>query len=318
MTSSTPLPVVVLCGPTASGKSSAAVDVAEAFGGTVVNADSMQVYAGLRVLTARPGPEDEARAPHVLYGTIPPSERYSVGRWLDEAADAIKAARVTGSLPVVAGGTGLYVKALTEGLSPVPEIPDAVREAARARHAELGGEAFRQALSALDAEAASRLPAGDTQRLIRAWEVATATGKTLAEWHREMAPRPVVPGPFAVIALMPERADLYAAIDGRFTRMVEAGALDEVAALDSLGLDADLPAMKALGLAELRAHLHGEMPLESAVEAAQRTTRNFAKRQYTWFRHQISGAEVIGAQYSKSHKEKIFSIIRRFLLTRKN
>ena len=318
MTMSSTLPVVILCGPTASGKSAAALDAAQSFGGTVINADSMQVYAGLRILTARPGPEDEARAPHVLYGTVPPYERYSVGRWLDDAAVAVAAARAAGRLPVVAGGTGLYVKALTEGLSPVPEVPEPVRAAACARHAELGGEAFRRELAALDAGAAARLPAGDTQRLIRAWEVATATGRTLAEWHRDTAPRAVVPGPFAVIALMPERVDLYAAVDGRFARMVESGALDEVAALDALGLDPDLPAMKALGVAELRAHLRGEMALDAAVDAAQRATRHFAKRQYTWFRHQIPEADVIRAQYSKSQKEKIFAIIRRFLLTGKN
>lgn len=309
------LPVVVICGPTASGKSAAALAVAEKFRGTIVNADSMQVYAELRLLTARPSPEEEARVPHKLFGTVPAAERHSVGRWLAEATGAIANARANRRLPIVVGGTGLYIKALTEGLSPVPEIPDSVRTDARARHAELGPEGFRQELARLDAEAAETLPAGDTTRLIRAWEVATATGRTLADWQRESKPVPPIAGPFLTFALMPPRNLLYDAIDARFQRMVDHGALAEAAALVALGLDPDLPAMKALGVAELRAFMLGESSLEAAIAAAQKATRNFAKRQFTWFRHQISGALVLAEQYSQSHDEKIFAIIRRFMLT---
>jgi len=308
-------PVIVIAGPTASGKSRAALDIAEAFDGAVINADAMQVYRELRVLTARPGLDEICRVPHYLYGVLPASEVCSAGRWLDMAAAAIAEVRAMGRLPVVVGGTGLYLRALMEGLSPIPEIPEAIRAEARRLHGELGGEAFRARLAEVDPEAAARLPAGDSQRLIRAYEVAIGTGRTLADWQAEGLTGPAVPGRFGSIVLVPPRDALYAAIDARFMAMLERGALDEARALSALGLDPDLPAMKAVGVRELTAVLRGETDLVRAAEAARRATRQYAKRQLTWLRHQLAGSMVVSAQYSESCRQEIFSFIRQFLLT---
>ena len=307
--------VIVVAGPTASGKSALALDAAVAFSGTVINADSMQVYRELRILTARPAPADEDLAPHRLFGVLSANERCSAGRWLDLAAAAIDEARAAGRLPIVVGGTGLYLRALLEGLAPVPEIADAVRAKARALHERLGAEAFHAELARIDPEMARRLPAADRQRLIRAYEVVVATGRSLAEWQRQEIRRPPVAGRFATIVLDPPRDVLYAAIDARFERMIEAGAVDEVAALEKLNLDPGLPAAKALGVAPLRRYLRGETGLDEARAAAQQASRNYAKRQCTWLGNQMAGADVYFAQYSERLRPKIFSFIRQFLLT---
>lgn len=308
-------PVIVVAGPTASGKSAAALAVAEEFDGAVINADSMQVYRDLHVLTARPGFPATARVPHLLYGFRPADAACSVGHWLELAVRAVAETRAMGRLPVVVGGTGLYLKALMEGLAEIPDVPRPVRDEACALHAELGGEAFRARLADLDPEAAARLPFGDTQRLIRAYEVAKGTGRTLLDWQREAKAVTPVPGPFVPIALMPPRERLYAAIDERFLHMVESGGLDEVKRLVDLGVDPSLPAMKAVGMRELAAYLAAETTLEQAVDAAKRATRQYAKRQFTWLRHQFQASFAINAQYSESQKAKIFSFIRQFLLT---
>ncbi len=315
MSTHAPTPVLVVAGPTASGKSALAMDAAVEFRGTVINADSMQVYRELRVLTARPAREAEARVPHRLFGVLPAGEACSVGRWLGMAQAEIESAGAGGRLPIVVGGSGLYIKALMEGLAPVPDIPARVRREARDLHRRLGGQAFRDRLAGLDAEGAAGIAAGDSQRLIRAWEVARATGRPLAQWRREAGSEPPAGGPFAVLLLAPPRRELYAAIDARFEAMIGDGALDEVAALEAQGLDPELPAAKALGVREMRRHLEGEIGLQEAVELGKRATRNYAKRQVTWFRHQLSGAEVVPAQYSESMRPKIFSFIRRFLVT---
>lgn len=284
--------VVVIGGPTASGKSGLALDVAEGFGGTVINADSMQLYSDLDVLTARPPAEDLARAPHRLYGVLPAAERGSAARWRDMALAEIDAAKAEGRLPVVVGGTGLYLRALMQGLSEVPPIPDEVRAAAHARLASIGGEAFRSELVARD-PASARLNAGDTTRLTRAWEVLEATGRPLSHWQSRTAQGAPEHLRFTVIVLDPPRADLYAQCDRRFHLMMGQGALEEVRRLDALArerdLAPDLPVLKALGVPELRRHLHGEIPLDEAVALAQQSTRRYAKRQVTWFRHQIVG-----------------------------
>lgn len=308
-------PILIVAGPTGSGKSALAMDAAGEFDGVVINADSMQVYRELRLLTARPSVEDEARVPHRLFGVLPPAEVCSVGRWLAMAADEIAAAHSQGKLPVVVGGTGLYLKALTEGLAAVPDIPEAVREDARALHRRLGGDAFRDRLAELDPGAAARLPAGDSQRLIRAYEVVAATGRTLADWHRQEPAVPAVDARFATIVLSPRREALYAAVNARFDAMIGAGALDEVRELAALGLDPALPAMKAVGVKELAAHLRGETGLEEACAAAKQATRNFAKRQWTWLRHQLGPADMAFEQYSERLSPKMFSFIRQFLLT---
>ncbi len=307
--------VLCIAGPTASGKSALALDLAEAFDGVVINADSMQLYRELRIVTARPGPEATARAPHRLYGVLPAAEACSAARWRALARAEIAAARDAGRLPIVAGGTGLYFRALTQGLAPVPAIPAAVRAAARARHARLGGAAFHAELARRDPETAERLAPGDSQRLVRAWEVIEATGVSLAEWRRRGEAREGVAGPVLTLVLAPPRQALYAACDARFAAMVGRGAVAEVAALVALGLDPGLTAMKAVGVRELGRHLAGELSLDEAVAAAQRATRNYAKRQLTWFRHQMPGARVFEASYRDDVAARAVEEVRRFLLT---
>ena len=297
--------VIVVAGPTASGKSALALGVAEQLGGTVINADSMQVYRDLAVVTARPGPEDLARAPHRLYGTLDGAELCSAARWAELARQEIDAAE---GLPILCGGTGLYLRTLLYGIAPVPEIPDEIRKAARQRHAEIGGEAFRDALARLDPAAAAKLHAGDSQRLIRAYEVVAATGLTLAAWQAAQPPAETGLSP-EIFTLLPPRDVLYDAIDRRFAGMVGAGALDEVEALVARGLDPELPVMKAVGVPELSAYLAGRIPLESAISQAQQASRRYAKRQFTWFRHQMPGALVINEKYSINLIGQICQII---------
>jgi tRNA dimethylallyltransferase len=310
-------PIIVVGGPTASGKSALALALAEEFTGTIINADSMQVYRDLAVLTARPGGAELERAPHHLYGVIDAGEACSTGRWRILALTEIAAARAEGRLPILVGGTGLYLRALLEGLAPVPAIPDALRREARALHARLGGEAFRHALAALDPEAAARLASGDGQRLIRAYEVVTATGRPLAAWRLGQKASPVCA---AAIVLMPPRAALYAACDARFLTLMDLGAAAEVEALLARRLDPVLPAMKAVGVRELAAWLAGRCTRAAAIAAAQQATRRYAKRQYTWFRHQLPAPGpfeklVLAEQFSESLLPEIFAFIRQFLLT---
>jgi tRNA dimethylallyltransferase len=309
-------PVVIVAGPTCSGKSALALDIAERFDGVVINADSMQVYRELQILTARPGPAEEARAPHRLYGVISGTEACSAARWREMALEEIVAARQAGYLPVLCGGTGLYIKALTEGLSPVPETPDTLRQALRRRSQGVDSVALHSMLEAVDPETAARVPAGDRQRILRALEVLEATGRSLTSWQREPLEPPPDDLTFHTILLLPPREILYAAIDARFQTMIEAGALEEVRQLRALGLDSALPAMRALGVPELRAYLDGAENLEDAVSAAQQATRNYAKRQITWFRHQIVAQKVEYEQYSERLRGKIFSFICKNVLTR--
>ena len=283
-----PSPIIVVAGPTASGKSALAINIAERFGGEIVNADSMQIYQELRVLTARPGPDDEARVAHHLYGTLSIAEICSAGLWLEAALGAITAIRARGNLPVICGGTGLYIKVLMEGIAPVPEVPSDIVDDARRLYAQLGGAAFKARLANLDPDAAERLAEGDGQRLLRAYGVVKATGRTLTDWQNDQPIKPPLDAQFLKIVLTPPRQALYANINTRFETMVEAGALDEVAALMRLDLQPGLPAMKALGVPDFIRHLRGEGTLEDAVDKAKQATRNFAKRQSTWFRHQIT------------------------------
>ena len=277
---------VILGGPTASGKSALALAIAREFGGTVINADSLQVYRELPILTAQPAAAAQAAHPHRLYGFLTASERCSAVRWTALARTEIEASQAAGRMPIVVGGTGLYLRALRHGLAPVPEIPAAAREAAEQRLAELGKTAFHAELSRRDPEMAARIRPGDSQRMVRAWEVMEATGRSLADWQaRQDAPRANDGPRFLTLVLMPERAPLYATCDARFRAMVEQGALAEAAALQSL--DPGLPAFKALGLRELLGYLRGQCTLEAAIAAAQQATRRYAKRQMTWFRHQV-------------------------------
>lgn len=308
-------PVLIVAGPTASGKSALALDAAIEFSGTVINADSMQVYAELRTLTARPMPEMEALAPHRLFGFLSAREQCSAGRWLASAVDEIRMAWAVHRLPIVVGGTGLYLKALCEGLSPLPEVPAEIRAKAQALHDSIGGEAMRAELAHLDPVAARRLPSGDRQRLTRAYEVALATGRPLTEWQAKARPRPILDAEFLIVALDPPAEELYAHIDARLDRMIASGAMEEVAALQGLALDPNLPAARALGVQELAAYLRGEVSLDLALEAAKRRSRNYAKRQKTWLRTQIVVSVRASEKYSESVREKIFPFIRNLLLT---
>jgi tRNA dimethylallyltransferase len=278
---------VLIAGPTASGKSALALELALRLGGTVINTDSMQVYRDLRVLTARPTPEEEARVPHRLYGQADAAVNYSAGMWVRDAAAALAEARAAARLPIFVGGTGLYFKALTRGLSAVPEIPPRVREDVRARLERDGPEALHRTLAGRDPAMAERLKPRDRVRIARALEVIEATGRSLADWHREGQPPLLPPGETVAVFLAPERPALYARINARFGAMAEEGALDEVAALMARGLDPLLPAMKAHGVPALMRYLRGEIDRDSAIEIGQTDTRHYAKRQFTWFRHQL-------------------------------
>jgi tRNA dimethylallyltransferase len=305
--------VVVVAGPTASGKSALALALAEVFRGTVINADALQCYRDLAILTARPDAAAESREPHRLYGYLDAAVRGSVGDWRPLALAEIANAAMAGRLPIVTGGTGLYLHALQHGIAPFPPVPATIRDEAACLHQALGGAAFRERLAALDPASAARLPAGDTQRLLRAYAMARATGRPLAAWRGRMhAPAPYR---FATILIMPPRDALYAVCDARFHLMLERGALAEAAALAGRGLDIGLPAMKAVGLPELLAHLRGETTLAEATVAVQRATRRYAKRQTTWFRHQSRPDLVIGEQYSESLLRCLRQFIDELVLT---
>jgi tRNA dimethylallyltransferase len=278
---------VLIAGPTASGKSALALAVAEATGGIVINTDSMQVYRDLRVLTARPTVEEEARVPHRLYGTCDAAVNCSAGAWVADAAMALAEARAAGQLPIFIGGTGLYFKALTRGLSAVPPIPAEVRDDVRARMEREGVEALHAQLMLRDPVSGAKLKPRDSARVARALEVIEATGRALPDWHNEALPPLLDPEGVTAVFLAPDRKELYARINARFETMVAHGALDEVAALAARRLDPLLPAMKAHGVPALMRYLKGEITLEQAVEIGQIDTRHYAKRQFTWFRHQL-------------------------------
>jgi tRNA dimethylallyltransferase len=280
---------VLIAGPTASGKSALALRLAERHGGTVINADSMQVYRDLRIITARPSPEDEARAPHRLYGHIDAAENYSVGRWCQDVRAALDEVRAAGRLPILTGGTGLYFKALTQGLSAVPPTPPEIRARVRARCEAEGVAALHAELARRDPEMAARLMPGDRMRVARALEVLEATGRSLSAWHRDGMPGILDPDAALKIFLVVDRAELHRRIDARFDAMLAEGALEEVRALAARGLDPMLPAMKAHGVPWLRRHLAGEIGLEEAAEGGKHDTRRYTKRQVTWFRHQMPG-----------------------------
>jgi len=278
---------ILIAGPTASGKSAFALDLAERRRGMIINADSMQVYRELRIVTARPAEVDQARAPHRLYGFRSGAAPYSVAQWLDDAAGAISEARAQSVIPIFVGGTGLYFKALLEGLSPVPEIPHDIRSYWRARaHAETP-RVLHGLLAERDAAGAAQLRPSDTQRIVRALEVVEATGVSLTEWQ-QAAGTPLLDADRAEkYVVAPDRAALYRACDARAARMIEAGGLDEIASLLRLGLDPALPVMRAIGVRPLSAYLRGEIDLETALTRLQTETRRYAKRQVTWARRNM-------------------------------
>jgi tRNA dimethylallyltransferase len=278
---------VLIAGPTASGKSALALELAQKTGGVVINADSMQVYRDLRVITARPTPDEEARVPHRLYGHVDAAVNFSSGSWVADAAKVLEEVRAQNRLPIFAGGSGLYFKALTSGLSAVPPIPAEIRDGVRARLERDGVEALHAELAQRDPASAERLKPRDRSRIARALEVVEATSRSLIDWHRDGLPPLLPQASFRALFLAPDRDQLYARIDARFDAMLQAGALQEVAALASRKLDPLLPAMKAHGVPALIRHLAGEISLEQAAEIGRADTRHYAKRQFTWFRHQL-------------------------------
>lgn len=309
--------VLVIAGPTASGKTALALDLAEALGGVVINADSMQVYSELRILTDRPSPQDEARVPHRLFGVLPASERGSAAWWRDAASAEIDKALAAGQVPILCGGTGLYLNALMQGIAEVPPVPKEVVEEAVARYARLGGDAFKEEVGSLDPVLGERLEPGDSQRLQRAWAVATSTGRALSDWQAQpTGGRDDLT--FCRVLLLPPRPVSAEAVAVRFRKMIDQGAVEEVRRLTAMGLDHSLPAMRAIGVPQLIDYINGKIDEHTAVDLSVIATRQYAKRQRTWFRHQFLSDIRIGAQFSKSTFEEIFSEIRSFVLTPKS
>ena len=279
--------VILIAGPTASGKSALALELAAMLRGVIINADSMQVYRDLRIITARPTPDEEKRISHRLYGHVDAAENYSVGRWFGEAAGALADTLGRGQPAIMAGGTGLYFSTLTRGIAAVPPIPAEIRREVRGRLAAEGVAALHAELTRRDPATAARLKPGDRARITRALEVVLATGRSLTQWHQDNTPARVDLTAAAKIFLMPQRDELGLRIDTRFDAMMAAGALEEVRALAARNLDPNLPAMKAHGVPWLIRHLKGEITMAEAVEQSKRDTRRYTKRQATWFRNQL-------------------------------
>ncbi len=279
--------IELIAGPTASGKSALAIERAREIGAVIINADSQQLYADLRILTARPSVEDEAQVEHRLYGVADAAEAWSVGRWSRAVMPILRELAEAGRPALLVGGTGLYFTALTKGLADIPDVPVEVRDTVEQAFDAEGETAFRSRLSAVDAQVAQRIEMGDRQRLIRAMSVAEHTGRALSDWSADTTPL-LAPGSWTGMVVEPDRAALYARCDRRVESMIANGVLDEVHALRARNLDPALPAMKAVGVRELSAHLEGTTTLEQAIAAIQQATRNYAKRQLTWFRNQTA------------------------------
>jgi len=317
-------PALIVSGPTASGKSALALLLAERHRGTVINADSMQVYRDLRVLTARPSPQDEARVPHLLYGVRDAAEPADAAWFRSAGLAAMAEARASERLPILCGGSGLWLEALVRGICEIPAVPAEIRSRSRRLAAAIGAPALHARLAERDPDTALTLRPSDTQRVTRAWEVLEATGRGLAAWWRA-ASHPPAQYRFAHILLDPPRDRLRAAIDARFLAMLERGALEEVRALLARGLDPALPAMRAHGVLPLAAAILGKIPLAQAVAEAQAQIRQYAKRQAAWFRHRplappertfiIRSWIGAGAQFSQSDMADMFSFVDGFLLT---
>jgi tRNA dimethylallyltransferase len=280
---------VLIAGPTASGKSRLALELARKHDGAIINTDSMQVYSELRIVSARPSPADERAAPHWLYGQVPASTRYSVGRWLEDVGTSLRQARAAGLLPIFVGGTGLYFKALTEGLATLPPVPAEIRQRIQVEAEGTETVDLHKRLAAIDAEDAELIRRSDRSRILRALEVFSTTGKSLAALKRSGGALALVDAPNVErVVLWPERAVLHARISERAERMVHEGAMAEAAALGRLDLPPNMPAMKAIGVRQLLDHMRGDTSLDEAVAAIKTESRRYAKRQMTWFRNQMA------------------------------
>ena len=303
--------VILIAGPTASGKSALALELAEKRGAAIVNADSMQVYRDLRIITARPTPDEEKRVPHRLYGHVDAAESYSVGRWFGEAAAALTETTSRGQPAIMVGGTGLYFSTLTRGIAAVPPIPAEIRREVRGRLDAEGVTALHAELQLRDPAAAARLKPGDRARITRALEVVLATGRSLTQWHEDNMPARVDLASAVKIFLMPNRDELGLRIDARFDAMMAAGALEEVRALAARNLDPNLPAMKAHGVPWLIRHLRGEVAMAEAVAQAKRDTRRYTKRQATWFRNQLPQFAWVEPQHAAATVEEQLNSLRK-------
>ena len=277
--------ITLIAGPTASGKSRLALEMAQATGAVILNADSQQLYADLNVLSARPSVEDMAVAEHRLYGVADAADAWSVGRWTRAVLDELAQLEAAGRPALLVGGTGLYFLSLTRGLADIPEVQPEIRDQAQAAHDADGEAVFRRRLAAIDPEAEAAIAPGDRQRLVRAFSVHAQTGRPLSAFKADTRPL-IAPDRWTGLVMEPERERLYANCDARVDVMIETGALDEVRALMARRLDPGLPAMKAVGVRELAAYLGGEMTRDDAITAMKQATRNYAKRQLTWFRNQ--------------------------------
>jgi tRNA dimethylallyltransferase len=306
------LKAILIAGPTASGKSALAIRLARCLGGVIINCDAMQVYRDLRILTARPSETDEREAPHLLFGYVDAARNFSVGLWLSDAEEAIAQARARGLVPILAGGTGLYFKALTHGLSAMPTVPEAVRGKVREEAQARASAELHRALAARDPLAAARLRPSDRQRIIRALEIFEATGRSLFEWQEGQRPPPLLaPERCVGLFLQPARDELRQRIDRRFDAMLIEGALAEIRSFAERRLDPALPAMRAHGVPWLLSHLRGEIGLEDAAKAAKADTRRYARRQFTWFRHQMPGWAWRPPELAEEHVLEAFEALSR-------
>jgi tRNA dimethylallyltransferase len=302
---------IIICGPTASGKSALAVDLANKLVGEVINADSMQIYSQLKILTARPSLADLELVPHRLFGIRSLTEPCSVSIWRKMAIESIKQVIARGRVPIVCGGTGMYIRYLTKELASIPNIPSVFRERAMERLLLVGNEKFSEELIQRDPTMRNQIPVGDSQRLIRAWEVFESTGRPLTEWQAVTDKNTDIN--FYTVLLMPDRETLYNACDQRFLEFMGRGALDEVARIIDMKLDQTLPGMKALGLPQLTNYLRGDIDLDQAIEESQRHTRRYAKRQMTWFRNQLNPDFLQTNSYTKKNYLKILDLVTKFL-----
>lgn len=303
--------VLIIAGPTASGKSAVALMLAKKLNGAIINANSMQIYTDLPIVTACPSPADYAIVPHHLYQHIDGSVRCSVALWLKWAAQAVADVRAAGQVPILVGGTGMYLHAALHGISPIPEVSEAVHNQAQSDLDQHGGEAVKEMLTALDPILGDRLDAGDSQRLVRALGVVRETGTPLSTWQ-QLPGEGQIEGKAVTVAILPDRTDLYAAINARFGEMMETGGIAEVEQLLARKLDPSLPVMKALGVSAVAGYLQGDYDRAQAIYLAQRDSRHYAKRQMTWIRNNFIANITFNEKYSKRNSEKYFSEILKY------
>ena len=308
-------PIIVIGGPTASGKSHLATVIAKKHDGVIINGDSMQIYREIPIISAQPSEKERLDVPHALYGALPASESCSVAKWLKMVFPLIDKAHAESKSPVIVGGTGLYLKSLVYGISPIPDVDPEIRKKIMEQKESLGNQNFHEKLRTVDPVMAERLHPNDSQRMTRAMEVLEQTGVSLADWQKKPLIQRYNPESFKTFFVNPPREQLYQQCDARFLAMLENGALDEIRTLDALNLAPSLPSMKALGVPELLQFLHEKSSLDGAIAAAQQSTRNYAKRQVTWFNHQFNDASIVSYDSKEAAEEVILSELSQFLLT---